>query len=128
MIRSVFVRLLSFKTSEVLALFFQIIILYLQSTLNSKYCIKLKYFLVNSGGLGKRMPKMVPFAAPTNTQSSIYNILKENTFPAVQRSDSVGSNSKRKVSSISASETSDHDASEDAAPPGLDFVVNLKRK
>ena len=72
MIRSVFVRLLSFKTSEVLALFFQIIILYLQSTLNSKYCIKLKYFLVNSGGLGKRMPKMVPFAAPTNTQSSIY--------------------------------------------------------
>ena len=88
----------------------------------------MKYFLVNSGGLGKRMPKIVPFAAPTNTQSSIYNNLKENTFPAVQRSDSVGSNSKRKVSSISASETSDHDASEDAAHPGLDFDVNLKRK
>ena len=60
------------KTSEVLALFFRIIILYLQSTLNSKYCIKLKYFLVNSGGLCKRMPKMVPFAAPTNTQSPIH--------------------------------------------------------
>ena len=37
---------------------------------------------------------------------------------AVQRSDSVSSNSKRKISSISASDTSDHEATETEAAPG----------
>ena len=37
------------------------------------------------------------------------------SFLAIHRSDSVSSNSKRKISSISASETSDHDISEDVS-------------
>ena len=41
------------------------------------------------------------------------------SISAVQRSDSVGSNSKgRKISSISASDTSDHEATETEAAPG----------
>ena len=41
------------------------------------------------------------------------------SISAVQRSDSVGSNSKgRKISSISASDTSDHEATEPEAAPG----------
>ena len=44
------------------------------------------------------------------------------SFSAVQRSDSVGSNSKgRKISSISASDTSDHEATEAEAAPGQGF-------
>ena len=41
-------------------------------------------------------------------------------FSAVQRSDSVGSNTKRKISSISASDTSDHEATETEAVQGED--------
>ena len=44
------------------------------------------------------------------------------SISAVQRSDSVGSNSKgRKISSISASDTSDHEATETEAAPGEDM-------
>ena len=47
------------------------------------------------------------------------------SISAVQRSDSVGSNSKRKISSISASDTSDHEATETEAAPGEDIQRRL---
>ena len=45
-------------------------------------------------------------------------LLLKWSISAVQRSDSVSSNSKRKISSISASDTSEHEATETEAVPG----------
>ena len=53
------------------------------------------------------------------------------SFVAIHRSDSVSSNSKRKISSISASETSDHDISEDVSVVQgkfSDFILNSVNK